>query len=75
MEGHKKTYDSSYFVLSTENGIVTGHSGDRKKILKNELEVYPHFKEYFEKAIRGEVSNVTEVSTTTKKKMEYIFLP
>ncbi len=73
MENYKKNFDSSYYILVTGDGTVTGHSLDKDKILVNELEVYPHFKEYFQKAADGKESNLSETSTITNKKTQYIF--
>ncbi len=73
MDNYKKNFESSYYVLAAGDGTVIGHSLDKSKILVNELEVYPQFKEYFKKAENGEESYYDEVSTITNQRTQYIF--
>ncbi len=75
LASYEKSFDSSYFVFASNDGVVVSHSLDESKVMVNELELYPQFREYFDKAVTGTSSNTEEMSTVTNKKTEYIFSP
>ncbi len=75
MVNYKKNFDSSYSVFVTNDGMVTGHSLDKERILSDEFELYPGFKPYFESAMKGESSQLDEMSKITNKHTQYIFSP
>ncbi len=75
MEKYKKNFDSSYYVLVCDDGTVAGHSKDEKRILSDEFEIFPQFKEHFDIAMKGESAFLAEYSELTEKDMQYIFSP
>ncbi len=74
-ENYKRAYKTGYFILATDTGFVVSDSRNTDKIGKNELESHPDFKEYYNKALNGEKSNIQNVSSSTKKNTQYVFRP
>ncbi len=74
MEGYRKYFDSTYYTLVSDGGIVAGHSLKPEKITHNELKSHPNFKAQYDKAASGEESSLREVSSSTGKETEYIFV-
>ncbi len=73
IEKYNKTFDKTYYTLVSNNGIITGHSLKPEKVLSNELDKHPNFKDYYNKAYNGEVSHIKEISSSTGKETMYIF--
>ncbi len=73
MEEYRKNFDSTYYTLVSEEGIIAGHSLKPEKILHNELEKHANFKEHYVAAASGTPNSTREVSSSTGKKTQYIF--
>lgn len=73
LETYKKLYESSYYILTTQEGMIVAHSINPDIIGKNEFDFQPGFKEYTEVALREENSNFRELSPSTDRLTEYIF--
>ncbi len=74
LENYRKFFDSTYYTLVSDEGIVAGHSLKPEKITHNELEGHANFKVQYDKAAKGEQSNLRETSSSTGKETEYIFV-
>ncbi len=73
MENYRKSFESTYYVLSSGEGIMAGHSASPDLILKNELEAMPAFKPLFEEATKNGAASISQTSSKTGKETEYIF--
>ncbi len=75
LEAFKGAYDSTYFVLVADSGQIIAHSLKADKIMHNELEGHPDFKQNYEEALAQGWSISEQVSTSTGKMTEYLFAP
>ncbi len=73
MSTYRKSFDSTYYVLASGEGVIAGHSASPDLILKNELEAMPAFKPLFVEATKNGAANISQVSSKTNKDTEYIF--
>ncbi len=74
MEGYRKNFDSSYYVLVTDDGYIVAHSLNKDKIGHNELEGHPDFRAFYDEAIKNVTASTKEVSSSTKQETQYIFV-
>lgn len=72
-ENFPKSFDSSYYVLTSNTGVIAAHSLKSKNRMGNELEKHPEFKPLFEKAFNHEKADITSISSSTGKETKYIF--
>ncbi len=73
MVNFRKNYDSSYYVLVSDQGNIAGHSLKPEKIGENELKGHPNFKSFYDEAHKNSNSSTEEVSSSTGKETQYIF--
>ncbi|MDO4772920.1 MAG: methyl-accepting chemotaxis protein [Bacillota bacterium] len=72
-ESYERDYQSSNFVLTTEEGIIVSDNRNPDRILKSNLELHPEYKEHYQKAISGENLRFRENSKETGEETGYTF--
>ncbi len=75
LEQFEGIFDESYFVLVANGGNVVAHSLKAEKVMTNELEHHPEFKQFYKEAAEKGSAITSQKSSTTGKNTDYIFVP
>lgn len=69
------TSANDYKILCMDNGIILAHGKDSKKVLQNQFEKSPYWKDTFKSVSAGNIEQDTRISKTSGKKSKYVFVP
>ena len=69
------TSATDYKILCMENGIILAHGKDETKLLTNQFEKSPYWKDIFKNVSAGAVEQDTRTSKSSGKKSKYVFVP
>ncbi len=72
---YKSDFDKTYFILSSNSGHVIAHGKNHSNRMKDILALYPEWRDNFKRAQKGEWSDITGYSDTTKQDNIYTFSP
>ncbi|MGP1532368.1 MAG: HAMP domain-containing protein, partial [Treponema sp.] len=72
LEGTSK---ENFKILCSRNGTIVANGIDASAIMKNELEMYPEFKEYFLQVEQGRIAERIAISATSGLDSKYILVP
>ncbi len=72
---YKSDFDKTYFILNSYSGYMIAHGTKISNRMKDILAMHPKWHDNFDRAQKGESSNITEYSNTTKQKNVYTFSP
>ncbi len=70
---YPKNFDSSYYLLSTDAGLIAASSLGNELIGKNLFDLHDSFKTSYKEAIEKGTSNIEEPSSINGEDTEYIF--
>ncbi len=72
---YKGSFDKTYFILNTADGNMIAHGTKADNRMKNILSMHPTWQNNFDMVQKGQTSNITEYSNTTKQDNHYTFAP
>ncbi|MGP1576246.1 MAG: methyl-accepting chemotaxis protein [Treponema sp.] len=69
------TSATDYKILCMNNGIILAHGTNPKKMLANQFDKSPYWKDIFKSVSAGNIEQDTRTSKATGKKSKYVFVP